>query len=273
NAVLAELGTKIASDVILRDWAYSSKDQAVIFKDRIVKSPSGDGSSSPGGNGSSSSGSGSSPVSDINNNGKDKTDEGKKDTENGAGTPAGEKAAKLFPDMKNHWAADAIGKAVDRKLFAGVGENRFAPDNTMTRAMFVAVLGKLANAEGIETDIFKDVKSNSWYSGYVGWANKAGITSGISSEEFGIGKAVTREQIAVMLYNFAKAKGLKMSEKGSVSFGDQASISDWAKTAVTAMANEGIIGGRDDGSFDPLGKATRAEAAVMIVNFMERYGL
>ncbi len=276
NVVLAEFGTKIAAEVTLRDWAYSSKDQAVIFKDRIVKSPSGGdlpstGGSSSGG-GSPSSGSSSSPASSKNDD-AEKAGEGKKETENNPGISYGETAANLFSDVRNHWAAESIGKAVEKKLFAGVSQHEFAPDNTMTRAMFVTVLGKLADAEGIETGIFKDVKSNTWYSGYVGWASKAGIVSGISPDKFGTGSPVTREQIAVMLYNFTRLKGLEVTGEGKTNFVDDASISNWARSAVSAMAKEGIIGGRDDGSFDPGGIATRAEAAVMIVNFMERYGL
>ncbi|AEG59076.1 S-layer homology domain-containing protein [Desulforamulus ruminis] len=262
NAVLDGFGSKIAPNVTLRDWAYSSKEQAVIFKDRIVSSP---GSGGRGSSGRSSS--------DSNTDEKDTAAEDKKETNNGSAVSPAEAAAKLFPDVNNHWAATVIGKAVDRKLFAGVGPQSFAPDSTMTREMFVAVLRNLANAEIVEPVNFKDVEKNSWYAGSVGWANQTGIVSGISSEEFGVGKAVTREQIAVMLYNLAKAKGLQMSEEGNVGFADQASISDWARTAVTAMANEGIIRGRDNGSFDPQGQATRAEAAAMTVNFMERYGL
>ena len=278
NAVLAELGTKIATEVTLRDWAYSS-EQGLIFKDRLIKSPSGGNSPSTGdpsaGGGSSSSGSSSSPASSINNNadGKNKSSEGKKETEKDPGISYGETAAKLFSDVSNHWAANYIGKAVEKKLFAGVGQHEFAPDNTMTRAMFVTVLGKLAGAEGIETDVFKDVRSDTWYSGYVGWASKAGIVNGISSDEFGTGRPVTREQIAVMLYNLARVKGLEVTGEGKTNFVDDASISNWARTAVSAMTKEGIIGGREDGSFDPGGIATRAEAAVMVVKFMERYDL
>ncbi len=262
NAVLDGFGSKIAPNVTLRDWAYSSNEQAVIFKDRTVSS-----SSDSGGRGSSSG------SNNQNTNEKEKAAEDKKEINNGSAALAGETAARLFPDVNNHWAVNTIGKALERKLFAGVGPQSFAPDSTMTREMFVAVLRNLANAETVEPVNFKDVERNSWYAGSVGWANQAGIVSGISSEEFGIGKAVTREQIAVMLYNFAKAKGLPMSEGGNMGFADQASISDWARTAVTAMANEGIIRGRDNGSFDPQGVATRAEAAAMTVNFMERYGL
>lgn len=277
NAVLAELGTKIATEVILRDWAYSS-EQGLIFKDRLIKAPSGGDSPSTGGpssgGGSSSSGSSSSPSSSQNNaDEKEKSSEVKKETEKAPDISYGETAAKLFSDVSNHWAANYIGKAVEKKLFAGVGQHEFAPDNTMTRAMFVTVLGKLAGAEGIETDVFKDVRSDTWYSGYVGWASKAGIVNGISSDEFGTGSPVTREQIAVMLYNLARVKGLEVTGEGKTNFVDHASISNWARTAVSAMAGEGIIGGREDGSFDPGGIATRAEAAVMIVKFMERYDL
>ncbi|RYD03329.1 hypothetical protein N752_21085 [Desulforamulus aquiferis] len=224
----------------------------MIFKDRIISSSSGSG-----GGGSSSSGGSSSDSNKKNTDDNDTAAADKKETNNVSPASTGETVAKLFSDVNNHWAATVIEKAVDRKLFAGVGPQSFAPDSTMTREMFVAVLRNLANAEIVEPINFKDVEKDSWYAGSVGWANQAGIVSGISSEEFGIGKAVTREQIAVMLYNFAKVNGLQMSEDGNVDFADQSFISDWAMTAVTAMANEGIIRGRDNGSLDPQGQATR----------------
>lgn len=262
NAVLAELDTSIPSDITLREWAYSSRDRGVVFKDRVTKS----------------SGGGASKDDDNSHNDKPKEeneDNGKNSApENIPGNSSQEEAAAgLFIDIKGHWAENIIEEAAARKIFSGLSANEFAPDNTMTRAMFVTVLGRLAGAEGIETVKFKDVEGGSWYSGYVGWALEAGIVNGINSEEFGVSMDITREQMAVMLYNFAKAQGLKIPEGKTTGFTDENSISIWAKSAVAAMVEEGIIKGRNDGSFDPQGKATRAEAAAMIVRFAEKYGL
>lgn len=250
NAVLEGLGSKIAAEVILRDWSYSAADGGVVFADRVTKSSTG---------GPRKSGTQNNPAKDN------------KAAENTA-VPSGD-AAKALTDIGNHWAADAIGKAVDRKLFSGVSKTEFAPNNTMTRAMFVTVLGRLAGAEGVHTDAFKDVKNDSWYAGYVGWANSAGIINGISSNEFGANGEVSREQMAVMLYNFARVKGLSLSGGGDAGFSDGDRISSWAKEAVSVMNTAGVINGRDSGSFDPQGKATRAEAAAMLVRFMEKYKL
>lgn len=244
---------KIPSEITLRDFTYSPKDGGTVFKDRVSKS-------SDGGHGSGSSDS-SENKSPADNSG----------TNISSGDNNISSIDKMFDDIQNHWAHDAINKVVERKIFAGVSENEFAPDASMTRAMFVMVIGRLVNAKGIEDSNFSDVQSGTWYSGYVGWARQQNIISGISSSEFGVNKDITREQMAVILYNLAKFKGVELPAAGYINFTDNASISDWAKEAVSVMVHADIILGRDNLSFDPQKNATRAEAASMIVRFIEKY--
>lgn len=272
NQLLNEFGVEIPSGITLREFAYSSRDGGVVFKDRVTKSSS---SSSESESSDSSSGSSSgSPTAESKTTEKtdkietpaDNKGENNSNTENNT-------TAKVFADVQKHWAADAINKVVERKIFAGVSENEFAPNTNMTRAMFITVIGRLVNAETIENSNFSDVQSGTWYSGYVGWASQQNIVSGISSSKFGINEDITREQMAVMLYNLAKSQGFELPEGNGTTFTDNESISDWAKEAVSSMVQAGIISGRDDLSFDPQQKATRAEAASMIVRFMEKYNI
>ncbi len=178
-----------------------------------------------------------------------------------------------FKDIEKHWAKDYIKQAVEKGLFKGVSEMEFAPDKATTRAMFVTVLSRIDGVENgqFRTGKFTDVASDEWFATAVAWAEANGIVSGVSENKFAPNKDITREQMAAMLYRFAQYKGIDLGGEESVSFNDEASISDYAKEAVEAMAKAGIISGRENGSFDPKAKATRAETASMLVRFTEKY--
>ena len=111
-----------------------------------------------------------------------------------------------FSDIENHWAYDNILSAVNMGLFTGVSDTEFAPNNTATRAMFVTVLGRLAGVGTSKTgdNKFTDVKNNDYFYPYVMWAVENGVVSGLSHSKFGSSSNITREQMAVMFYNFAK---------------------------------------------------------------------
>ncbi|QIB68724.1 FMN-binding protein [Aminipila butyrica] len=260
KAVLNGYGVELSSDITLRDFAYSSRDGGVVFKDRVTKSSGG------GSKGGSSGGSKTNDTTNKTETPIDNNSEKNENTENNT-------ASKVFADTQSHWAAEAINTVVERKIFTGVAKNEFSPNTGMTRAMFVTAIGRLANADVVENATFADVQSGTWYSGYVGWASQQKIISGISSSEFGINENITREQMAVMLYNLAKSQGFELAEGSAVTFTDNEAINDWAKTAVSSMVQAGVISGRDDLSFDPQQKATRAEAAAMISRFMEKYNI
>lgn len=178
-----------------------------------------------------------------------------------------------FTDISDHWAKNYILKAIDKGLFNGVSENKFAPDVYTTRAMFVTVLGRL---DGIEektnkSSKFTDIKDTDYFYPYVVWASENGIVSGISNTIFAPYEPVTREQMCTMLYNYARYKGISFKPIYKMAFNDTAYISDYAKDAVSELADAGIISGRPNGIFDPKGTATRAEIATMLVNFTDEY--
>lgn len=174
----------------------------------------------------------------------------------------------VFTDTINNWANNSINYLVARGIINGVGNDQFAPNNNITRAEFVKILA------GIEDGIdltkannvsFADVQSGKWYSQSINWAVENKIAKGYSSRKFGLNDSITREQMAVMIYNVAKVIGYDLSDTNkSIKFADDDKISSYAKDAVSAMQKAGIINGKSNNLFDPQGKATRAEAAKMI---------
>ena len=171
-----------------------------------------------------------------------------------------------FSDVgEDHWACDVVGEAAGAGIFQGVSENTFDPQGTLTRAMFVTVLGRLAGTEGTEGDTgFADVEAGSWYAPYVKWASELGIVTGVSEDRFDPQGAITREQMAVMLSRFLEVcePGV-LAQVGGLPFDDQTAVSSWAQAAVRTLASNGIMEG-DGGSFRPQGLATRAEAAALV---------
>ena len=146
-------------------------------------------------------------------------------------------------------------------------ENEFAPDNNMTRAMLVTVLGRFDSANVVSTATdFTDVPTDMYYAPYVGWAKENNIVNGITENEFAPNSDITREQLAVMVYNYLKYKNVEIPETLNTEFTDSNDISSWATEAVNAMKTLGIINGRPDGSFNPKGTATRAEIATILSN-------
>lgn len=179
-----------------------------------------------------------------------------------------------FSDIENHWAYENILSAVNMGLFTGVNNTEFAPNKTATRAMFVTVLGRLAGVDTNKTgnNKFTDVNNNDYFYPYVMWAVENGVVSGLSDSKFGSSNNITREQMAVMLCNFAKSQNIELNSIYSKSnFKDNDKISDWAVESVDALVKAGILNGRDNGNFDPKGTATRAEIATMFVKFINAY--
>lgn len=184
----------------------------------------------------------------------------------------GYKAPAAFTDTQGHWAKDDIQFVVDRGLMNGASATAFDPDGAVTRGMFVATLGRLAGADvsGYATSSFTDVGADAYYMGYVEWAVEKGIVGGTSATTFAPDDAVTREQMAVMMANYARAAGISLPKVHTEnSFADGADISAGAREAVKAMQMAGVLAGRDGNRFDPQGTATRAQAAAALHRFME----
>lgn len=176
--------------------------------------------------------------------------------------------------MPGQWFYSAIEFVVENGYFNGVSETSFAPDAPMTRAMFVTVLGRFAGVEdsekNTEDSVFLDVQPGSYYFGYVGWAVENKIVTGYSETTFGQGDHVTREQIAVFLYRYAKYAGLDTSIQNTASpnntFNVDEKISPWAIKGVTWAMHKGLMKGLAN-NMDHQAVATRAEVAQILMNF------
>lgn len=178
-----------------------------------------------------------------------------------------------FLDIAGNDYIDSIKFVVARGLFSVDETGRFNPTDTMTRAMLFTVL---ANWEGIdkanyaERTVYKGVAVTEWFAPYVAWATEAGITSGVGEGYFAPNQPVNREQMAVIMYNFAKLKDYKLPDKyAGMAFTDEGQFSSWSKAAITATQKAGIMTGRVDSIFDPKGLSNRTEAAITLKNLID----
>lgn len=176
----------------------------------------------------------------------------------------------LFIDLDGHWAQSSVLFIADKGYVNGVGGFRFAPDDAVTRAMFVTVLGRAAgvNTSAYVSSSFRDVNMSEWYGPYVAWAASAGIVTGYNEETFGPSDLITREQMAVILERFmTKYSWYVYSSNSPITFTDSDKISPWAQDAVKKMQTMGIINGVGSGTgfaFLPSDSATRAQMCTVL---------
>ena len=183
-------------------------------------------------------------------------------------------AAELFTDVDaDSWAIPGIDFCVLAGLMSGVGGNAFAPKGVTTRAQVVQILYNLSGCpKAYDGSPFTDLTAD-WYQHSIVWAYQNGIVSGTSATTFEPEAPVTREQIAVILMGYAeKVLGLDFSaDKADLAaFPDGASVSDWARDAVSQSVALGLISGAQtkDGTFlQPQGGATREQAATILMGF------
>ena len=174
-----------------------------------------------------------------------------------------------FTDIAGHWDIELV---VSRGLFSGTSETKFSPNTTMTRGMFVTALGRLANADvsGYTKSSFTDVKGDAYYMGYIEWASKNNIVNGTGNNKFAPDQSITREQMAVIMSNYAKTIGYTLPKVHIENiFTDNAKISTYAKEAVKQMQMAGVISGKSGNLFDPQSTATRAEVSAVLRRFVE----
>lgn len=187
-----------------------------------------------------------------------------------AGTYALVDNTKHFTDVEEgFWGASAVEFASANELFNGVGDGRFAPNGTMTRAMLVTVLARLG---GIAVDnsaaSFPDVPAGTWYSGAVAWAAETGIVTG-SGGNFDPDGLMTREALCTILARFLEKTGITLDEVSDGSgFTDMDSVSGWAKDGVVMALKTGLLNGKPGKVIDPTGQITRAEAAAVLQRFV-----
>lgn len=176
-----------------------------------------------------------------------------------------------YTDIEGHWGEERIVFVIDRGYFAGVSDYEFSPDATMTRGMFVTVLGNVSGTHGDSSYIspFTDVNTSDWFYPYVGWAVDHGIATGMGDGTFAPNQSISREQLAVMLLKYILFLEVEIpSLQQTDAFSDHDAISEWAVDAVYYMQSRGLITGKEGKMFDPQGQATRAEVATVLMNFM-----
>ncbi len=170
------------------------------------------------------------------------------------------------------WYANAVQYVVSKAYFNGTSADTFSPDRTMTRAMFVTVLGRM---DGVDVSQypntpFADVPAGQWYTAYVEWASENGIVLGYGSETFGPDDPVTREQMAAILYRYAQFTGRDLGGADASrfrGFRDADQVAEYAETPMIWATDQHLINGMGDATLAPQETATRAEVAQLIRNF------
>ncbi|MBQ8552031.1 MAG: S-layer homology domain-containing protein [Clostridia bacterium] len=178
---------------------------------------------------------------------------------------------KPFTDLKyDEWYHDAVHYAIENDLMNGISQNTFDPSGTVTRSMIVTILWRLEGKPFVNYMMtFTDVESGTWYTEAVRWAASTGIVEGYNAETFGPDDAITREQLATMLYRYEQHKGGGFTGMWmyQLKFPDLDSLSMWAVEAVSWCNMKGVINGNGAGMLNPKGEASRAEAAQMLLNY------
>jgi flavodoxin len=160
------------------------------------------------------------------------------------------------------WYAEAVRYVRDNGLMSGTSAAEFSPNEITSRAMLVAVLYRHAGSPSVSASAnFSDVPADAWCSNAVAWAAANNIASGYGNGQFGANSPVTREQLATILWRYV---GSPETTDAAAPFADASSISSFATSAVAWARNEGIVSGKAGNTFDPQGRATRAEMAVML---------
>ena len=155
----------------------------------------------------------------------------------------------------------------DKGIMDGVSYYRFAPDATITRGMVVTMLWRMAGEPYESSAGFTDVASGRYYSTAVAWAAKNGIVEGMTSSTFAPDQAITREQLASILYRYARWLGFSGTGTDISGYTDAGKVSDYAYDAMCWAVKTGVVTGTSAKVLDPQGTATRAAAAQMFMNF------
>ena len=176
----------------------------------------------------------------------------------------------IFVDIApDAWYKDAIQYAYDNGLMTGVSDTEFAPEQTTTRAMIVSILARLEGVTTAEAAGFADVDDNDWYATAVNWAANVGVVNGYEDNTFQPNTAITREQLAAILMNYAAYKGYDVSARADLShYSDADSISSWANDVLLWAVAEGLLTGVTDDTIAPQAHATRAQVAAILQRFL-----
>lgn len=174
-----------------------------------------------------------------------------------------------FRDVQERdWYYDAVQFVYERGLLVGTKADEFAPNLSLTRCMAVTILYRLAGEPEPDGAIpFEDVKDGSYYEKAVRWAYSKGIVAGRTETSFEPDTPITRQELATLLYRYSEGFA---GTDSLTAFGDGEKVSGYARPALSWAVESGIVSGRDDGTLDPLGSATRAETAAMVMRYRKR---
>ena len=176
-----------------------------------------------------------------------------------------------FTDVNNgDWFLAAVQYVYENDRMAGTSSTTFQPEVNLTRAMAAQVLYNLEGQPAVTGDTtFTDAAAaGEWAVKAITWAEQTGVVAGIGDGLFDPTANVTREEFAQMMYNYASYKEYDLTLEGDLSqFEDASAISSWAETAMSWANGSGLINGHDDGTIDPQGTTTRAQAASILMNF------
>lgn len=172
------------------------------------------------------------------------------------------------------WYADAVQYVYENGMMSGTSETTFSPDVTTTRGMIVTILYRLEGSPDLSNENlgypYADVDANAYYADAVYWARQNGIVSGMSAEQFAPNNAITREQMAAILYRYAQFKGYDVSAKADLSvYTDAGQVSAYATDAMAWANGAQLIAGTSQATLTPAGNATRAQVATILMRFCE----
>lgn len=246
--------------------AFVTETGTVIISGKNETSSGGGGSSSGGGGGSSGSGAsggGSSEENGSSSDGKDEADENIPEEEVGSRY---DDFADLDP---NGWYRSYVEYMLENKYMDGISDSCFDPDGTVTRAQLVTILYRIAGAPTTAglSNPFADVKGGSWYYDAVVWAAAGGIVNGVTDDRFAPDSNITREQLAVILYRCSGASS--PAENALNAYSDKGDISSYAVDAMKWAVGSNIMNGLSETRLAPGATATRAQAAAMLVRYVE----
>lgn len=181
-----------------------------------------------------------------------------------------------FKDVKrSDWFCDAVIYSVENGFFNGTSATTFSPAASITRGMFITVVGRTAGASSTTpaSTVFSDVDSKAYYAPYIAWGYSNHIIEGLSATSFGPNQAITREDLITILYRYAKEKGITLTGdtgKTMANFSDGNTVDSWATEAMTWAVTHGVINGDNQGKINPRAYTTRAEAAKIMMTFTKQ---
>lgn len=170
------------------------------------------------------------------------------------------------------WFYNSVKYVSEKKLMNGVSNMLFAPDEYVTRAMFITVLYRIEDEPQAQESDFYDVQPGSWYADAVSWAYANDIVRGVSKDSFAPKQLITREQMATVLYRYDKYKGNNptVNDNLLINYNDFSSVSQYATNALNWAIFKKMISGKTSKTLNPCDNATRAEMSAVIMRFMQK---